>query len=139
MGTNIRPKLSEKNPYYLEPHRFYELRHFCRQYPTWKKARAALTGLATRPADLALFSRPGQASDPTARCAAARAYYTDRMSLVEQAAHDADPELADYILLGVTEGLPYTVLKARANIPCGKDMYYDRYRRFFWILSKTRD
>lgn len=139
MGTNVRPELSEKNPYYLEPHRFYELKHFCRQYPTWKKARASLTGLASRPADLALFNKPGQTSDPTARCAAARAYYADRMALVEQAAHDADPELASYILQGVTEGLPYAALKMQCGIPCGKDMYYDRYRRFFWLLSKARD
>ena len=139
MGTNIRPKVSDKNPYYLDPHRFYELKHFCRQYPTWKKARAALTGLSARPADLALFNKPGQESDPTARSAEARAYYTERMAMVEQAAYASDPDLASYILTGVTEGLPYAALRMQCNIPCGKDMYYNRYRKFFWLLSKARD
>lgn len=46
MGTTIRPELSEKNPYWIERHRYYELKHFCLQYPIWKKAYAALDGLA---------------------------------------------------------------------------------------------
>lgn len=32
MGTTIRPELSEKNPYWIERHRYYELKHFCLQY-----------------------------------------------------------------------------------------------------------
>lgn len=36
MGTTIRPELSEKNPYWIERHRYYELKHFCLQYPIWK-------------------------------------------------------------------------------------------------------
>ena len=42
MGTTIRPELSEKNPYWIERHRYYELKHFCLQYPIWKKASAPL-------------------------------------------------------------------------------------------------
>ena len=59
--------------------------------------------------------------------------------MVERAAIDADKILASYILRAVTEDLSYTYLKSRLEIPCGKDMYYDRYRRFFWLLSKARN
>ena len=38
----------------------------------------------------------------------------------------------------VTEGISYDHLKARLNIPCCKDVYYELYRRFFWILSQVR-
>ena len=27
MATTIRPELSEKNPYWIEKHRYYELKH----------------------------------------------------------------------------------------------------------------
>lgn len=37
MGTTLRAELSEKNPYWIEKHRYYELKHFCLQYPIWKK------------------------------------------------------------------------------------------------------
>ena len=55
MATKVRPEISEKNPYFIERERYYELKHFCRQYPIWKKAYRALDGLSRRPADLELF------------------------------------------------------------------------------------
>lgn len=60
------------------------------------------------------------------------------MEVVEQAAIEADPYLASYILKAVTEGLSYNYLKARLEIPCSRDMNYDRYRRFFWLLDRAR-
>lgn len=140
MGTEIRPEISDKSKYWIEKHRYYELKHFCLQYPIWKKAHDALDGLSKRPADLELFVKSGQVvGDPTARCGVARAYYAERMKMVEQAALGADAELYPYILRAVTEGLSYTILKMQVDLPCCKDVYYDRYRRFFWLLSKARD
>lgn len=83
MGTTIRPELSEKNPYWIERHRYYELKHFCLQYPIWKKAYAALDGLSRRPSDLEVFSKKGEISDPTVRCVEARSYYIERMKTEE--------------------------------------------------------
>jgi hypothetical protein len=58
--------------------------------------------------------------------------------MVDRAAFGADPELAGYILKGVTEGLSFDNLKAASGIPCCKDVYYESYRRFFWLLNKER-
>lgn len=92
MATMIRPELSRNNKYWISKHRYYELKHFCLQYPLWKSAYAAF-----------------------------------------------DDTLYDYILKAVTEELSYTYLRTKLDIPCGRDMYYDRYRRFFWLLSNARD
>ena len=59
--------------------------------------------------------------------------------MIEMAARDADDFLYPFILKAVTEGLSYTYLKAKLNIPCGRDMYYDRYRKFFWLLCRERN
>lgn len=140
MGTTVRPVISEKNKYWIERHRYYELKHFCLQYPIWKQAHDALEGLSKRPADLAIFVNSGQMhGDPTARCAESRLYFADRMKLIEQTAIGADPDLYTYIIRAVTEGLSYETLKMRYCIPCCRDVYYDRYRRFFWLLDKVRD
>lgn len=139
MATLIRPKISEKNKYWIDKHRHYELRHFCLQYPEWKKVYKELSN-ANKP--LSMIERipasniPG---DPTAKRALMCAYYSDKIKLVEQVAIETDVYLHKYLLKAVTEGLSYTYLKTRLNIPCGKDMYYDRYRRFFWLLSKARN
>ncbi len=94
MATEIRPELSEKNPYWIGRHRYYELKHFCLQYPIWKKAYNALLGLSSRPNDLDIFVKNGQVrSDPTARCAESRLSFAKRMELVEQAAIGTDGDL----------------------------------------------
>lgn len=98
----------------------------------------ALDGLAKRPADLALFEKNRKNGSPVEKCAEARMYYHERMQLVEQTAIEADPYLASYILKAVAEGISYENLKLRLKIPCCKDVYYDRYRKFFWLLNKAR-
>ena len=40
MATKIRAAISEKNKYWIDKHRHYELKHFCLQYPMWKKQYA---------------------------------------------------------------------------------------------------
>lgn len=139
MATTVRPEVSRKNPYRIERERYYELKHFCRQYPIWKKAYNALDGLSRRPADLELFRRPGQASDPTFRCVETRERYLKWMSMIENCAREAAPELYEYIMSYVTKGDSYGVLKMRDHIPCCKDVFYETARKFYWLLNKVRD
>ena len=134
MSTKLRPELSDKNKYWIDKHRFYELKHFCLQYPTWKKALRTVEGLKGRSMDGVIVQTSGH-SDDTAHQAIVRAYYSDRVNMIEDAALKADSELANYILKGVTEGISFDHLNARLEIPCSRD---DRYRRFFWILSQSR-
>ena len=139
MGTNIRPEISEKNKYYIDKHRYYELKHFCLQYPLWRKAYNTVDGYSTSTINRIAISKTNKINDPVLRLAEARLYFYDRMKMVETAAETADPFLATYILMAVTEGRSYVNLKARFDMPCSKDVYYDAYRRFFWLLSKARN
>lgn len=45
MSTTVRSEISKKNIYWIEQHRYYELKHFCLQYPLWKKAYSEIDGL----------------------------------------------------------------------------------------------
>ena len=139
MGTTIRPEVSKKNPYWIERHRYYELKHFCMQYPIWEKTYEAMNGLLGRPADLTSFGKMKHISNPTERVGIMKAYYSERMDMIRKAAEKANGDLAEYIVRGVTEGLSYDMLKIKMDIPCCKDVYYESYRRFFWILNKMRD
>ena len=139
MGKNLRhPELSEKNPYWIERHRYYELKHFCLQYPLWKKAYDIIDGASKRGDDLGTVIQISGYGDPTAKAAEAMIYLSTRMDMVHKAAADSDELLAKYLVIGITEGWSYDILKARLEIPCGKDTYYDRYRKFFWLLDKIR-
>ena len=138
MATVIRPKISEKNKYYIDKHRYYELKHFCLQYSKWKKAYAACNDSLIFAANFDKMPSSNVHSDVTAKYAMKKVLYSDRIKLIDDAAKEADDFLYPYILRAVTEGLSYTYLKASLDIPCGRDMYYDRYRKFFWLLSEAR-
>lgn len=138
MGTVIRPELSKKNKYWIDRHRYYELMHFCLQYPLWKKAYLSFDGLSRQPMDSELSFKNRSCGDPTANCAVSRAFYQERMEMVEQTAIKTDPDLAGYIIKAVTEGRSYNNLKSRLEIPCSRDIYYEMYRRFFRLLSEVR-
>jgi hypothetical protein len=138
MGTNIRPNISFKNKYWIDKHRYYELKHFCLQYPSWKKAYADFDDTSISLSTIESVPTSNLPGDPTAKRAVMKAHYSERIGLIEKIAMEADRYLYEYILKAVTEGLSYTYLKSRLGIPCGKDMYYDRYRKFFWLLSESR-
>lgn len=138
MATKIRAAISRRNRYWIDKHRHYELKHFCLQYPSWKRTYAAIDELSSSLTGLGNISSSNLPGDPTVKCVMRKAYYLERISLIEQAAREADEDLYLYILKAVTEDLSYTYLKARLDIPCSRDTYYDRYRRFFWLLSESR-
>ena len=139
MSTVIRAEISEKNKYYIDKHRYYELKHFCLQYNDWKKAYAACNDSIIFASAIEKLPTSNIPSDLTAKYAVKKAYYGERIKLIERIAEEADDFLNVYILKAVTEGLSYTYMKTKLNIPCGRDMYYDRYRRFFWLLNQARN
>lgn len=139
MTTVLRAELSTKNKYYIDKHRYYELKHFCLQYPIWKKAYAELEAVDIPLSMIGQESINPDPSNPTMKRALMKIFYTERIKLIEKTAMDTDPYLYSYILKGITEEKSYTYLKTVLGIPCSRDMYYDRYRKFFWLLSKSRE
>ena len=138
MAGNLRPELSKKNKYWIDKNRFYELKYFCLQYPLWKYAYETLDGMRISSFDLTGI-KASKATDILGSIMDERSLYLGRMKLIEKTAREADPYLASYIFKAVTEGLSFTYLQSRLEIPCGRDMYYDRYRRFFWLLDRARN
>lgn len=138
MTTTIRPTISKKNKYWISKHRYYELKHFCLQYKTWKKAYSVIENLKS-PELRADWTTSNSIDDPTSRSAIIKAGYSNKIDMIEKSAFEADSTIAEYIIKAVTEELSYNYLKSKLNIPCSRDTYYDRYRKFFWILSKKRD
>lgn len=139
MGTVIRAEISEKNRYWIDKHRYYELKHFCLQYNEWKRAYTSCCESIIFASRYDTLPSDAMPCDLTAKYAMLRAQYAERIRMIEDAAREADEFLYPYIKKAVTEGLSYTYLKSKMNIPCGRDMYYDRYRKFFWLLSDLRD
>lgn len=135
MSTVIRSEISKNSPYYISKHRYYELKHFCLQYYEWKKEYDRISFLPPmRRSEI----RSTDPSDPTSRLASIRATYSENMKLVKDVCHDADAEIEKWLFQAVTEGKSYETINASSRIPCGKNYFYDRYRRVFWLLDRRR-
>lgn len=139
MGTTIRPEVSRQNKYHISKHRYYELKHFCLQYPDWKRSYQALNYTIANPAVNDICIRSDRETDMVSKLVETRLYYASKLDLIEKAAFATDPIIGPYILKAVTEGISYEILKVRENVPCGKDAYYELYRRFFWLLHRSRN
>lgn len=139
MGTMIRPELAKTHKYWISKHRYYELKHYCLQYPLWKNAYYSLEDVSVPLSMIENTPTSNLPGDPTAKRAMMKAYYSEKIGFLESVALETDEYLHKYILKAVTEGLSYTYLKTKLDMPCGRDMYYDRYRKFFWLLSEARN
>jgi hypothetical protein len=111
-----RAQLSAKNPCHIPKHRYYELKHFCLQYPDWKKALVLLDGWNTEPRGIPGIIKGRPPESPTERQAIARLYYSGQIAIVDRCIEKLDPTLAPFILKGVTEGIGFEKLQA-ARVP----------------------
>lgn len=140
MGTTIRAHISKKNPYYISPHRYYELKHYCLQYPEWIKQRKEIElNLCKSHCVCDLTRKERYVSDPVGNHAIALEYLDRNIKMVERSAKEADESIFKYLLKSVTEGVSYTYLRTALGMPCGKGYFYKAYRRFWWLLSNIKD
>ena len=132
---DVRPLSEDK--YKISKHKFLEVYHFCLQYHEWlDELEKGVTTKGTGNMD-GMTKGKGETSSSTEAIAIRRAELRRKCELVEQTAIETDPDLYPWILKAVTnEGASYKWLKSRLHIPCGKDMYYDRRRKFYYLLSK---
>jgi len=130
---NVRNTSLKK--YNISAHRFQELYHFCMQYNEWVVALAVESDTLHSPGITGMPMTHSN-SDATSKLALKRAEYQKKKELVEECAQLADKELAKYIILSVTnENYTYPYLEKHTDIPCSRNTFYDRRKKFFWILS----
>lgn len=127
--------MSEKK-YNISKHKFLELYHHCLQYSEWKKELRFSTDTLQSPQLTGMPHGTG-ISDATGKMALRRLKLSEQCELLEKTAKEAAPDIWEYILKGATtEGITYIQLKQRFDIPCGKNYYYERRRKFYWLLAE---
>ena len=92
----MKSELSKRNPYWIEKHRYYELRHFLFaisylekfiQFFVWFIKHIHIS-------DVTNSSKTKNISDPTAMIAGKRMFYSDRMKMITETAKNTDESLA---------------------------------------------
>ena len=138
MPTQIRSELSKSNKYYLPKHRRLELKHFVQQFPEWEEKINSIDSFVRSHMDPAgrINDLPG---DGTVDAVLKRAEYVRKRTACLSAAKKTDPIIGDYILKAVINNESYDKVKARLEVPCCKDSWYDLYHKFFWLLDQARE
>ena len=133
----MKAELSRKSPYWLNKYRYYELKYYCLQYPEWKRAYSM-----SYPKPMNTMANSTRIKQDYKRSvedlAIYRASLKRNIDLIDRVASMTDAEISDYILMAVTENTPYKTLKLVYGLPCGPDMFYDRCRKFYRLLSQEK-
>ena len=130
-----RYELSKDSKYYLPKETYQMVQHYCRQYRTWEDE------LSTEPDtsraityDVPRVQTSGD-GDPTSETAMGRAEIAKKKKMVDDTIHEVAPEIEEFLKRGVCYGDPEWILE-QDGMPCGKDLYYDRKRKFYWTMAK---
>ena len=99
-----------KTEFTLSKHRYYELKHFCLQYPEWKLIYKEADGWSGK-------------GDTTSRDGIKRADIIKFIDLIDSCVYDTNRNLHEFVIYD------------RISMP-SELMYY--YRKFFWELSMRR-
>lgn len=131
--AKVRP-INEKK-YNIDKHRFMELYYHCLQYPKWREELKYIDD-NVKSVTYGTMRSGGNNGSALERAAIKRRELEEKCELIEQTAMEADPEIYQYILTGVTqEYATYGYLK-HLGMPCGQTMYYNRRRKFYWLLAQ---
>ena len=127
----------KSSKYYISKQKFLTARHFCLQYSEWRDEYKALSSGNISGIDYDGMPHGSTVGNPTEARAIRLEELSRKISLVEQTAIEAGEDIAEWILKGVTsEDATFRYLKMVMGIPCEKDMYYDRRRKFYWLISQ---
>ncbi len=129
----IRP-LNEKK-YNIDKHRFMELYYHCLQYQKWKEELRYIDD-QVRSVQYGTMRSGSAGGSALERAAIRRRELEEKCEIIEQTTVEADPEIHQYILTGVTQEYATFRYLKHLGMPCERDMYYDRRRKFYYILSK---
>lgn len=112
---------------------YRELCNFCLQYQD-KKARTEELRDPYKSPQVTGLPHGGGIGNPTEAAAEKAAALSRDIDQIETAVRTAAPEIYQSLLKNVTQGIQYDYME----VPCGRRQFYERRRKFYYILAKKR-
>lgn len=109
-----------KDKYGISKHRYLEVIHHCLQYPEWREELENMTDTVKA----IQYGQEGKGSpsqaSATERLAIKRAELLEKCERIEQTAIEADADIYQWLLEGVTtDYATYIYLRDAKGLPCG--------------------
>ena len=118
----------------MSKYRYLELKYFALQYSEFKERLKILEG-KNFPERIFPKTKLNGYSDYVPKLVSEIIDVKKKIEIIEKAALTCDEQIGRFILQAVTKNLSFTQMKMRENLPCERDMFYDRRRRFFKALD----
>lgn len=129
--------------YELEAERYLELKYKARQYPQWLNQLESYRNTARAIQYSDMPSAPSVNSDITGQNAIRCLEVSKKVDTLENAvriATDAYPDMYEYILISITQGISIDTMEAKMGLlPVGRNKFFELRRRAFWIMDKNFD
>ena len=119
----------------MTKNRYQELKYFVRQYDEYK-LRLKRIESGSHGAEIMQGIKNGWPSDYVSKMASDATYLKRRIDIIERAAKGCDMEIGDFILKAASRGYSFTKMKMIFDLPCERDMYYDRRKKFYILLDQ---
>ena len=133
MMPNVRD-LGKK--YGINKFRYRELYYFCLQYKSWIDELNYKTS-TVKSIEITDMPLTHSNSSETERLAIRRSELKSKCELIEKTAIETDSELYRYIIKAVTEEyVGFNYLVTVMDMPCSRNTFYERRRRFYYLLDK---
>lgn len=132
-------KMSYEGKYKLSRSEFMNAKWHALRFNEWldeyNKLSDSVSAISYERADMP--KSLNKISCPTEELAAKRAELRQKMDVVINCAKESGGDLFEYILAAVTnEDVTYNTLKALKDIPCAPNTFYERRRKFYYLLAK---
>lgn len=132
----LTPNLSRKNKWWISKHSYYAAYHFAMKYGEWKDEYKNLDNTLSSPGYDNMPHGSG-ISRPTEDDGIKKAELKTKINLIEDTVKETDGDMYKWLLRAVTkEGCTYNYLRKVMKMPYGRNTFYDRRRKFYYILSK---
>ena len=133
--ANVR-KNTYTGKYNLTKNEFLSAYYYAMRYHEWKDKYDSLAD------NLGAIGYDGlpkgnTLGNPTEKIGSMMVDIKAKVDKIEQTVMETDKSLYQYILKAVTnEGITYNYLQTVMNIPCSRGTFYDRRRKFYYLLSQ---
>lgn len=121
----------------ISKYRYLELKYFALQYSEFKER---LIYLESKNFPERIFPKTKQSGycDYVPTLASEIFEVRNKIEAIEKAAKLCDQQIGRFILLAVTNDFSFNQMKMQKGLPCERDMFYDRRRKFFKALDFYR-
>lgn len=128
---------SYRGKYKMTKEQYLAAKYYALRYHEWQQEYKALTDTARAITYSDMPKGSLSTVSPVEEAAIKCQSISDKIRLIEDTAAEAGGDLSQYLIKAVTNSdITFHQMKVLTDMPCGRDLFYNMVRRFYFLLSQ---